>query len=61
MKAGSTVAKVLIVDDDIELATTIDAVLQQAHWITETAYNGADALQLLQNFAPVVVKHQLCF
>lgn len=42
--------KVLIVDDDIELAAVVEATLRQAGWMTEKAHNGADALQFLDNF-----------
>jgi DNA-binding response OmpR family regulator len=43
-------SKVLIVDDDVELASAIDRVLREAGWSTEKAHTGADALQLLTNF-----------
>jgi two-component system, OmpR family, manganese sensing response regulator len=43
-------SKVLIVDDDVELASAIDRVLREAGWSTEKAHTGADALQLLKNF-----------
>jgi len=42
--------KVLIVDDDIELATVVDAMFVASEWHTEKAHNGADALQLLKGF-----------
>jgi DNA-binding response OmpR family regulator len=42
--------KVLIVDDDIELATVVEQMLQEAAWTTEKVHNGADALQFLTNF-----------
>lgn len=43
-------SKVLIVDDDVELATIVDHMLKEAGWSTEKAHTGADALQFLTNF-----------
>jgi two-component system, OmpR family, manganese sensing response regulator len=42
--------KILIVDDDIELASAIDQVFRSAGWATEKAHTGADALQFLTSF-----------
>ena len=42
--------KILIVDDDIELASAIDQVFRSAGWATEKAHTGADALQFLTKF-----------
>jgi len=41
--------KILIVDDDVELAATIELVLRD-EFTTEKVYNGADARQMLQGF-----------
>ena len=43
-------SKVLIVDDDVELASIVDLMLQEAGWSTEKVHSGADALQFLTNF-----------
>ena len=43
-------SKVLIVDDDVELASVVDTMLKDAGWTTEKVYTGADALQFLTNF-----------
>lgn len=44
-------AKVLLFDDDIELCELLKEELVATEWAVETAYNGRDGLQLLQNFA----------
>lgn len=44
-------AKVLLIDDDIELCELLKEELIAAKWAVETAYNGRDGLQLLENFA----------
>src|ERR1700733_5184398 len=43
-------SKILIVDDDIELASAINQVFTDAGWSAEMAHTAADALQLLRNF-----------
>lgn len=42
--------KVLLVDDDIELSNILKDELVRAGWTVESAHNGSDGLQLLQNF-----------
>jgi DNA-binding NtrC family response regulator len=40
---------VLVVDDDLELALTYQALLQAHHYRASTAFNGAQALNLVMN------------
>jgi DNA-binding response OmpR family regulator len=42
--------KILIVDDDVDLSSTIEVLLQTDSWSTEKAHTGADALQILKSF-----------
>jgi DNA-binding response OmpR family regulator len=44
------VAKLLIVDDDVDFAHHLGDLLKPHSWSIETATSGKDALQLLQNF-----------
>jgi len=43
-------AKVLLVDDDINLAELLKPALEAEGWTVELAFNGKDGLQLMQNF-----------
>lgn len=44
-------AKVLLIDDDVELSKILADELTRANWTVETAHDGGDGLQLLSNFA----------
>lgn len=44
-------AKLLLVDDDLTLLELLNGVLAGEGWVVETAYNGRDGLQLMQNFS----------
>jgi DNA-binding response OmpR family regulator len=43
-------SKILIVDDDAELASAIERVFREAGWSTEKVLTGTDALQFLTKF-----------
>jgi two-component system, OmpR family, manganese sensing response regulator len=45
-----SMSKILIVDDDVELASAIERVFKAAGWSTEKVHTGADALQFLTKF-----------
>jgi len=47
----TAVAKILIVDDDIEYSKTLCGLLEPHGWIAEAASTGHDATQLLENFS----------
>ena len=44
-------AKLLLIDDDLTLLELLNGVLVGEGWVVETAYNGRDGLQLLENFS----------
>jgi DNA-binding response OmpR family regulator len=48
-------AKVLIVDDEPNIVTAVDFLLQQQGIETAKAYNGADALEILPDFQPNII------
>jgi len=43
-------AKVLLIDDDVNLAELLKPALESEGWTVELAFNGSDGLQLMQNF-----------
>ena len=47
--------KILIVDDEENIITTISFLLIKEGYITETANNGQNAIEKFQSFAPDVV------
>jgi two-component system OmpR family response regulator len=42
--------KILIVEDDVELANVLEVVMREDGWSAEKAYTGADAIQFLEGF-----------
>jgi DNA-binding response OmpR family regulator len=48
-------AKVLIVDDEPNIVTAVEFLLQQQGIETAKAYNGADALEILPDFQPNII------
>ncbi len=44
-------AKLLLIDDDLTLLELLNGVLVGEGWVVETANNGRDGLQLMQNFS----------
>lgn len=50
LRRFSTMPKLLLIDDDIELSNVLKDELVKALWAVELAHNGRDGLQLLQNF-----------
>ncbi len=55
MKERTTPAKILIVDDEQGILVAIEFLMQKNGYITETANDGLDALQKLENFHPDLI------
>lgn len=47
--------KVLIVDDEVNIVIALEFLMQQAGYQTKVAYNGQDALAMVQDFAPDLI------
>ncbi|MBN2185211.1 MAG: response regulator [Candidatus Krumholzibacteriota bacterium] len=47
--------KVLIVDDEVHLARILQFTLEHAGYITDTAFDGREALEKASTFAPDIV------
>lgn len=47
--------KVLIVDDEVNIVIALEFLMEQAGYQTKVAYNGQDALKMMQEFAPDLI------
>lgn len=48
-------AKILVVEDDVDLNKAYQIILERAHHTIQTAFNGADALKQLDDFDPELI------
>ena len=55
MKDNGSVRKILVVDDDDELADVVRQVLRDAGYSVATVRHGAAALELVQHIAPDLI------
>ena len=54
-KDRSTARRILVVDDNVDAATTISSLLKAWGHQVQTAFNGPSALELVQSFRPEIV------
>lgn len=53
--SGGSSRRVLIVEDNVDAAETLQLLLRMSGYDTRAAYNGAQALELAREFKPAVV------
>ena len=54
-------ARVLVVDDERIIASTLTAILKQEGYEAETAFSGDDAVELARDFHPQLSEMKGCF
>ena len=59
MKNSTNKARILVVDDEVGLATEISVALRAAGYMTRVEHNGADALKTILEAKPDLARHHV--
>jgi CheY-like chemotaxis protein len=55
MRVSGKAAQILIVDDEPNIVTAIEFLMQQCGFVTEKAHNGREAIEKLRQFQPDLI------